>query len=330
MAEPHIHMPRPLDDTPAGRPLVITHGNCPDGWCCELLFRRHFGETADYTQAKYGDPIPDVTGRPRVIVADFSWPEFELRKMQGRLQHGWLTVIDHHKSAKTVLVDTIKYQDETWCPSAIQPIEVVFDLNHSGAYLTWKYLKDAGATDPIFADGNPPLVVQYTEDRDLWLWRLPGSKEINAALASYPKVLEVWNGLHDQLATQDGYWDLFRQGAAILRAQSQAVEAAVAQAVEMTICGHPVLVVNTTCHHSEIGERLAEGRPFGATYYDDHKRGLRVWSLRSREGGIDVSEVAKQFGGGGHRQAAGFQTALTADTFVLPARPDDQYTLACC
>jgi nanoRNase/pAp phosphatase (c-di-AMP/oligoRNAs hydrolase) len=69
--------------------------------------------------------------------------------------------------------------------------------------------------------------------------------------------------------------------------------------------GHKVLAVNATCLMSEIGERLAQGRPFGATYFV-REDGKRVWSLRSCEGGIDVSDVARRRGGGGHRAAAGF------------------------
>ena len=32
-----------------------------------------------------------------------------------------------------------------------------------------------------------------------------------------------------------------------------------------------------------------------------------VFSLRSEEGGLDVSEIAKKFGGGGHKHSAGFK-----------------------
>lgn len=336
MADPHIHIPAvemPSLD-PADRPLVIVHNHCPDGWCCEFLFRRHFGDNADYMQASYGDPIPDVRLRPHVYIADFSWPEWEMRSMQGQCR-GRMTVIDHHKSAKEVLVDTIQYQDEMSPPSAIQPIRVVFDLNHSGAYLTWQFLKDAGATDPVFADGNPPLIVQLVQDRDLWKWELPDSRELNAAMSSYPKTVEAWIELHSLLTpvSGGGYWRLVREGAAILRRQEQEVEAAVNRAVWMDIAGHRVLVVNTTCHHSEVGGRLAEGKAFGATYFDDLKRNLRVWSFRSAEGGIDVSEIARRWpGGGGHVRAAGCQVPLdqpvNAMSGQLPYHLETQRTLA--
>ena len=44
--------------------------------------------------------------------------------------------------------------------------------------------------------------------------------------------------------------------------------------------------------------------PFAACYWDPPDG--RVFSLRSAEGGYDVSEIAKAYGGGGHKNAAGF------------------------
>lgn len=333
MADPHVHLPNLPDDLPpldpADRPLVITHKDCPDGWCAEWLFRRHFGDRADYLACKHGDPVPiqAAMDRPRVYVADFSWPLQQMVEL-AEACGGRMIVLDHHASAESVLFNLCFS-----LPGRFGEVPgVIFNLAHSGAYLVWRYLKDAGATDEVFADGNPPLIVQYVQDRDLWRWELPGSQEINAALSSYPRVAAVWYALHEQLKDQGGYWELFPQGAAILRKQDQEVDAACRRAVEMTVAGHRVLVANTTVHHSEIGERLAAGRAFSATYYDDLPRGLRVWSLRSRGDGIDVSAVAKRFAGGGHRQAAGFQQSLTEPLSAVagdtPYHLETQHTLA--
>ena len=43
---------------------------------------------------------------------------------------------------------------------------------------------------------------------------------------------------------------------------------------------------------------------------------LRKVSLRSRAGGVDVSSIARQRGGGGHRAAAGFSTEESVDDIV--------------
>lgn len=97
-----------------------------------------------------------------------------------------------------------------------------------------------------------------------------------------------------------------REGFAILRYQNQVVDSQCANATEIELNGHKVLCVNATVLISEIAGKLAEGRPFGASYFIDGD-GVKRWSLRSRDGGIDVSEIAKRRGGGGHRNASGFE-----------------------
>jgi phosphoesterase RecJ-like protein len=42
----------------------------------------------------------------------------------------------------------------------------------------------------------------------------------------------------------------------------------------------------------------------------DEREGMRKVSLRATDGRVDVSAIARQMGGGGHRQAAGFTTEL--------------------
>jgi bifunctional oligoribonuclease and PAP phosphatase NrnA len=48
--------------------------------------------------------------------------------------------------------------------------------------------------------------------------------------------------------------------------------------------------------------------------------GMRKASLRATDGSVDVSMIARAFGGGGHRQAAGFSTALPLDEVVARVR----------
>ena len=49
---------------------------------------------------------------------------------------------------------------------------------------------------------------------------------------------------------------------------------------------------------------------------DEKKQGWRKVSLRSTDGRVDVSRIARGLGGGGHRQAAGFTTELPMDQLV--------------
>ena len=58
---------------------------------------------------------------------------------------------------------------------------------------------------------------------------------------------------------------------------------------------------------SELLESLAVGHPF-ALSWSVRFDGVFQYSLRSSANGLDVSEIAKAYGGGGHAHAAGFQS----------------------
>ena len=64
--------------------------------------------------------------------------------------------------------------------------------------------------------------------------------------------------------------------------------------------------------------RSIEGSKVAAVVRDLGNRGRasRKVSLRSSEGDVDVSEIARKHGGGGHKRAAGFSTDLELDELV--------------
>ena len=264
-------------------PLVIYHGGCWDGFCAAWLIHRFGGDPeAEYFPAVYGKPPPEVAGRP-VMMLDFSYPRPVLEQMAS--EASGLVVLDHHKTAQAAL------EGLPYC---------TFDMDLSGAQLTWNWLKRMHGDDLP----EEPWMVRYTADRDLWRWELPDSKEVNAALRSYPLDFEVWNHIY---RTRDA-GHLVPDGRAILRAEEVTIQVHVDWAREVDFFGHQVLMVNATSLFSEIAGRLAEGRPFGVCWFEHD--GLRTYSLRSREGGVDVSEIAKAHGGGGHKLAAGFEVKL--------------------
>jgi hypothetical protein len=256
------------------RPLVIYHAGCWDGFCAAWVARAALGHIEAFP-AQYGMSAPLVKGRS-VYILDFSYKREALIKM--KMEADFLLVLDHHKSAEQDLAGL------DFCR---------FDMKKSGGRLTWEF---------FFGTREAPWLVDYTEDRDLWLHRLPASNELNAALRSYPLDFDVWDGLLKEGPSSG----LALQGVAIRRAERQMVELHVRNAAPRLVAGQEVLTVNATVLQSEIAGELAKGRPFGACYFD-RSDGKRVWSLRSDENGVDVSEVAKKFGGGGHFHAAGFE-----------------------
>lgn len=268
--------------------LVLYHANCPDGFCAAWAAHNSLKDNAEYLPVQYGTEPPDTSGRD-VVIVDFSYKRPVMASIIESCNS--LVVLDHHKTAEKELAGLGDGNDKC---------RIWYDMDRSGARMAWDY----------FCPDRPvPWVVDYVEDRDLWRWKLGHSREISAAIASRPLAFEwfyEYAGIHRDT---EEFRRLVDEGAAILRYQETVIESAVKNASEIELAGHKVLTVNTTVLFSEVAGRLAEGRPFGATYFI-RSDGKRQWSLRSRDGGVDVSEIAKMFGGGGHRNAAGFEDSF--------------------
>jgi nanoRNase/pAp phosphatase (c-di-AMP/oligoRNAs hydrolase) len=76
------------------------------------------------------------------------------------------------------------------------------------------------------------------------------------------------------------------------------------------IAGYKVPTVNSGVLQSEIGNQLCTlypESPFSVVFFETE--GRKIFSLRS-VGEFDVSLIAKQHGGGGHKNAAGFVVSL--------------------
>ncbi len=274
-------------------PLVITHAACADGHCCKWLLSAAFPE-AEFFDAYYGRTPPDCTGR-QVVIADFSYKRPEMEVIYDQCEE--LVVLDHHQTAEAELAGF-------GGPKAT----VVFDMGKSGGRLVWEWLM-RGAMEQFNLKAMPKSswLVDYSEDRDLWRWALPHSKEVNAALSSYPQTVEAWSRLNEIVPGTPHFDSLVAEGRAILRYQGQLADKHVSNARRAVIAGWSVPVVNATVLFSEVAGKLSDGEPFAACWFR-RQDGLIQWSLRSRDGGLDVSQIAAVFGGGGHRQAAGFQS----------------------
>lgn len=268
---------------PSSIDLVLYHANCTDGFGAAYAAWKLLGGKAEYVACKHGDPPPDVTDR-NVAILDFSYDEDTTRQMISIAER--LVILDHHKSALVELHDI---------PNAI------FDLNRSGAMIAWSY----------FHPGKEaPKFLRYIEDRDLWKWELPYSREFAAAFDMVPFVFEEFEKYEDASVFDDAV----KRGSYILAYSKTVVKKVSDGAVKRWLNDKSVLVVNASHWMSEIGNRLAPDCDFALVWYYDHAREETKVSLRSFHDTIDVSEVAERFGGGGHRKAAGF--SLSRDVHI--------------
>lgn len=283
--------------------LVIAHKNCFDGFGAAWVCWHKFGDDAEYVFASYGDPVEFTVEGKDVYIVDFSYPREVLEDMKAHAHS--LTVLDHHKSAQAAL------EGLDYC---------IFDMDRSGAQLAWDHLHVKGGANRPFirSDGSysRPSLVDYIGDRDLWRFQYPETKAIHAWLASYPKDFRLWDRLSDSLHRQPEV--VVEAGRDILRAHDQQVREMVKEAQFATVGGHIVPAVNCPYQFgSDVGNMLCQAYPDlpFAAYYFDRADGEQQWGLRSI-GDFDVSEIAKQYGGGGHKNAAGFIKGKASRTAV--------------
>jgi oligoribonuclease NrnB/cAMP/cGMP phosphodiesterase (DHH superfamily) len=211
-----------------------------------------------------------------------------------------ITVLDHHASAKDDLEDLNPLPAEWNATAGVfadKGIVTIFDMNRSGAGITWDFL---------FPDKGRPMIVNYVQDRDLWQFKLIRTKEIIASLQSYDMTFNMWEDFARLVDDKESVIDVAAEGYALLRKQGKEIDRIISSSRRMMkIGGHVVPVVNTSIHISDTVNILCENQPFAAAYYDGFDG--RRFSLRSKEQGMDVSKIAAGYGGGGHIHASGFE-----------------------
>jgi uncharacterized protein len=262
--------------------VILYHAECADGFGAAWAIWKQF-PSARFIPVKHGNPPPPELTTQRVVIVDFSYDRPTLEQLASEAQA--LLVLDHHITAEQALAD-LSY--------------AYFDMKKSGAVLAWEWAHD----HPV------PWLLEYIQDKDLWTWALPSSREINAAVASHPFDFHLWNGFKQK--------DLEQEGRAILRYEQELVSKLAAQAVLVEFQGAIIPSVQSAVLTSQIGERLSTDYPFCIIWHD--REGRRYYSMRSREDGSDVGAIAVSFGGGGHTHAAGFSIPLGPDG-SLPNNP---------
>jgi len=190
--------------------------------------------------------------------------------------------IDHHKTA-----EGYPYQD-------LHGLRNFKDKEKAGCELTWQY---------FYPIGDVPDVVVMIGDYDKW------------ALKYAPDCFEVYEGLklEDQSPTNSLWRDLFESNDALDRIRDNGktvikyrdnycAEICKAYGYEVFFEGHNAYAVNLARFGSQQFGELFEKYPFCISYI--HNGVIYTVSLYSRN--VDVGEICKKYGGGGHKGAAGF------------------------
>lgn len=279
------------------KPAVIYHSNCADGWCAAWVAYNALKEQQDAVAtlhpANYGQAPPDLGVTDTVYIVDFSYPHGVLVEMAKDRK---VVVLDHHQTAMDDICAALGWEPEPGSnvPPPDWPYAAVLDVSRSGAGITWDY----------FHHGKPRLdIVDYVEDRDLWRFALPESREVNAYLRTQPYALGAWDDFLQYCITVG---DMARMGAGVLLHIDAYCRAAANHAYWCEMGDRQFPIVNVTYEScSEVADYLISH--FGvdmAGYFFESGDGLWQYGFRSRNG-VTVHDHAQEFGGGGHPQASG-------------------------
>jgi len=316
---------------PAAPITILYHADCPDGFGAAYAAWRRFGNAASYRPMHHGQPweMTEIAGHD-VYILDFSFSPDTLEALAGLANS--VVQIDHHASARLPWADRLTdapHGGESYRHPTL-PLTLIFDLDKSGARLAWEYFH---AGEPV------PLILRHIEDMDLWRFALPGTRAIGRALRLLDFDFAIWDELICATPDADSprYKALLADGESIERFFQTEVDRLAQSRLVMPVRlrGEPLDPLQAVRHGlptiiederawraiaglainagamfaSELGDRLAERCGSVGLIWQLGSDGLVKVSLRGR-GNLDVAEIAVNYGGGGHPNAAGFRIPL--------------------
>ncbi len=251
-----------------------------DGRCSAAIVRSAEGD-GRFVAADYRRPIPRLpieTGETVVVVDYLPAPESmaSLRRRATRLI--W---IDHHASSLA--------NDE------YAGLDGLRQDGRAACELTWDF---------FCPQKTVPRAVSLTADRDIWTWRY-GEETASFCegirlLPHHPEA-PVWTKLlADDRRTLAA---ILREGRVCRRYQlAVATEFIEKYGFETTLDGDRCYAANLNLFGSEVFGQRYERYPICATFVHDGNR----YNVTLYSKNVDVLPIAVRYGGGGHRQAAGF------------------------
>lgn len=286
------------------KPLIIYHDNCADGFGAAWAAYKKFGaDGAEYLPMNYNDPrvavnhdelvFPVEVVDRDVYILDFSFPKDVMLEIE--LRASKFTLLDHHKTVfEQFGLDPQRRHTDSGGKGSL----AILDPNKSGCVLAWEH----------FHPGTEiPTLLKYIEDRDLWRWQYDHTRDFSTALRSEPFSFGYFDRVQMNLIA------FIDAGAAMNRLFDQQLADITMYPVPTRLyvvegsCGRIGMSVNCTPQFaSEGGNKLAKlSGTYGMTWCAGDEGQVFV-SLRS-VGDYDVSAIAKVYGGGGHKNAAGFK-----------------------
>jgi oligoribonuclease NrnB/cAMP/cGMP phosphodiesterase (DHH superfamily) len=287
---------------------LITHAGCMDGAGCSLVFQFCGGRAANihYCSPSHErmDPLAvhvrnSMPPLGTLYIADISVSEEAAAKLDAlHKNHAPVYLCDHHRSA-------IPLDRYGWCT-------VDKENKRCGSLVFYDHLK-AHARPLPEKYGQLRPVLEAIDDRDRWINENPASVPVSELFNVLGQDLFVQRFLQNpdlKLSDTEDFMVRCEQ----LRKQ-QYIERLLSRTVVRQIGGYKVGFVNCEVRYtSEAGHFLCDKLQLQCCALINPD----TVSLRAPESSpLDMSVIAKRYGGGGHKGAAGFQLKSLTDSTLI-------------
>jgi oligoribonuclease NrnB/cAMP/cGMP phosphodiesterase (DHH superfamily) len=270
---------------------VIYHDPCSDGFGACVIAQQYLSTKFPekeilYFPMSHGASFSSSLEGRNLLICDFSFRKNILLELKKKVKK--LLILDHHATAEKDLLDLD--DKDKW-----------FDMGHSGAMLTWFY---------FYPTEEPPLLIKYIEDRDIWAKKLVNTDAFVAWFYMLPFDFNEYQKYFDDkllLEMIDKKGKLYEELNEYYI--NQAIEYSVVKFCEIKGKYYFVAFVNFSVCKSDIGNNLLNKFPlcdFSAIYNID-KNDSTYFSLRSTEVHVNVGDLAFSLNAGGHRNASGIK-----------------------
>jgi len=239
----------------------------------------------DLRPIQYGQTlsIDDVRGRD-VYMLDFCLQPFSL--MEELASACYLVWIDHHKSAIEEAISR-----EFVCH------DMLTRIGDAGCELTWEY---------FFGNIEMPRAVYLLGRYDVWDHSDPDTLPFQYAMrvkSMSPDSHAWW----ECLFAMESMNAIVRDGETILEYVNMSNAEYAKYAFETELDGVRCIALNRMCTNSQAFDSAYDPDKHDAMLTFGWRNGQWTVSLYATKADTDMSALAKRYGGGGHKGAAGFQ-----------------------
>ena len=287
------------------------HSSDLDGHCSGAIVKYKFPEaqmhSINYGQQFAWDKVN--TKEDVIIMVDFSLQPFvEMAKLHTEFDDR-LIWIDHHISA----IEESKSWKDGDNKSLNDKINGLRMVGLAGCELTWKH---------FFPEIEMPNAVRLLGRYDVWDHKDPNVLPFQMGIRlenTWPdaKNMSMWQDYFSKFS-ENLIKDTINEGKTILKYQKQENEKyAKSCAMEIDFKGFKAIAINKLLTNSQLFDSVWDESKYDLMItFGLRANGMWTMSFYTTKENVDCSQIAKSFGGGGHRQAAGCNFKTLPSEFV--------------